>query len=487
MFDTALRQLRQGLAIATGRRIRPGDVAALVQHIRRTHAEFGRLDHDRVMEAMGRVTDPDVRAAADARHWRRSVTTAYRHTVYYRRLFDRLGIRPDELSLARRTELPLTTKATLRALPEAFVSDRSEPVLQAFTTGSTGTPTSCWFSAYELDLAAAYSAMYWLMTAGLGPADVLQVCVSSRAALAVSTTLRAIGMVGAGYVQTGVIDPAETLARLTTPVHLPGKKPRVSALTINPSQLAALVQEAERAGYRPHDFGLELIGCGGEVLSTALAERAERTFGARVQDTYGMTEAFPISGQNCSAGHLHFGAEQGLIEVLDPVTAEPTAPGAVGQLVVTPYPPFRETTLLLRYATGDLVRVLTETPSCEMAGQPATSPLLGKAEFSPTVRDLRLYQRDVLELLERQVAVPLPVRYQVAAAADGFDLHVLGPEDDPALVARLETHAAEHDLPIRKIVLHDDPAALARPQFVRALLRETVATRNEETGTWMLR
>ncbi|MGA8113679.1 MAG: AMP-binding protein [Actinocatenispora sp.] len=487
MLDTAWRQLRHGLAVVAGRRIRTADVEMLARHVRRTRAEFGRLDHEQVMEALGRVTDPAVREVADARRWRAAVKTAYRDTVYYRQTLDRLGLRPEELTYARRAELPPTPKSALRALPEAFVSDRSEPVLQAYTTGSTGVPTSCWFSTYELELAAGYGAMFRMMNAGLGPSDVLQIAASSRAALAVHTTLRSAQLIGAGFVLVGVIDPEEALARLATPVHLPGKKPRVSALTINPSHLGELVQAGERLGYRPGDFGLEQIACGGEILTAALTRRAEALFGATVRDTYGMTETYPVSGQNCTEGHLHFAAEQGLLEVLDPETFAPAKPGEVGMLVATPYQPYRETTLVLRYATGDLVRTLTEQPTCEMAGQPATSPLLGKAEFSPGQGSTRLYQRDILELLEAERALPLPIRYRTDPASDGFDLHVQGPEDDTALLSRLETRASDAGLPVRKIVLHDDLAGVGRPQFVRSLLRETVVTRDEEAGTWTLR
>ncbi len=487
MLDTAWRQLRHGLAVALGRRIRADDVETLARHVRRTHAEFGRLDHEQVMEALGRVTDPDVREVGDARRWRAAVRAAYRDTIYYRQTLDRLGLTPDELTFQRRAELPPTTKTALRALPEAFVSARSEPVLQAYTTGSTGIPTSCWFSAYELSLAAGYSAMFRMMNAGLGPSDVLAICVSSRAALAVHTTLNSAQLIGAGYVLMGVVDPAEALTRLATPVHLPGKKPKVSALTVNPSHLGELVQLGEKLGYRAADFGLEQITCGGEILTAALTRRAEQLFGAPVRDTYGMTETFPVSGQNCSEGHLHFASEQGLLEILDPQTYQPVGPGEVGTLVVTPFQPYRETTLLLRYATGDLVRVLPGPVSCEMAGQPATSPLLGKAEFSPGSDGVRLYQRDILELLEAEPVLPLPVRYRTEAAADGFDLHVLGPEDDPALVARLESLAGAADLPVRKIVVHGELSGLGRPQFVRSLLRETVVARDEEAGTWTLR
>lgn len=486
MLDTAWRQLRHGLALVTGRRIRVADVEALTRHAVRTQSEFGRLDRERTLEALGRAVDPKVREAIDARRWRRVVRCAYEHTAYYRDRLDRLRLTPDELTLDRRAELPPTGKAALRAMPEAFVSDAATPVLQAYTTGSTGTPTTCWFSTYELDLAAAYSALFRMLANGLGPADTVQVSISSRATLAVHTTLRSLQLMGAGFVLTGIVDPAMTLARLITPVHLPGKKPQVSSLSINPSHLAEIVQLAERQGYGPKLFGLAEILTGGEILTDALRRRAEDVLGAPVQDTYGMTETFPVFGQDCTERHLHFASEQGLVEVLDPVSWQPTPPGEAGMLVVTPFLPYRETMPLLRYATGDLVRVLHAPPTCELAGQPATSQLLGKADFCPESARLRLYQRDVLELLEAEPAIPLPARYHVDPVGDGFDLHIRATDHDHAVVARLEAQVAARDLPVRKIVLTQDDDQVS-PRFHRALLRETSVVRTPGGESWTLR
>ena len=80
------------------------------------------------------------------------------------------------------------------------------------------------------------------------------------------------------------------------------------------------MQLGERAGHRPEMFGLESIQTGGEILTAALRRRAERLFGATVHDSYGMTETFPVFGQECSQRHLHFAGDQGLVEILDPAT-----------------------------------------------------------------------------------------------------------------------------------------------------------------------
>ncbi len=486
MLDTALRQLRYGWANLTGRRVRVQDVRRLVSDILLTRAEFGDGDRTQIEEMLGSAVDPDVQHTTDARRWRATVRRAYEETIYYRTVMDQLGVTPADLTLDRSQELPPTPRSVLRSLPEAFISQRSNPVFQAWTTGTTATPTSCWFSDYELELAAALSALSYLVNSTVGTDDVLDICISSRASLAIQNTMLSCRLIGAACFLTGMVDPAETLSRLATPVHLPGKKPRVSIITIYPSYLGMLVQEAQRLGYRPADFGLERIMCGGEILSDALRRRAGETFGAAVLESYGMTEAFPLGGIVCDEGHLHHATDQGRVEMLDPSTFAPAGPGDVGMLVATPYHPYRQTTLVLRLATGDLVRRLEAEPTCSLARLPATSRLLGKMALSPTGAERPLYQRELLELLEAEPEVSLPCRYAVAPAADGYDLHVLAP-NRPALLTRLELRAGDLGLPLRKLELHDDPSTMPPAEFNRALLHETTIVREEGTGAWNLR
>lgn len=488
MLDTAVRQLRYGVAVLANRRVRVEDLHRLVDDILATRAELGEVGDEQRRLMQGGALDADARRQVDARRWRLMVRKAYEETAWYRRRLDELGLRPADLTFDRMADLPPTPKPAVRALPEAFVSSRSTPVLQAWTTGTTGVPTAVWFSRYEVELSTALGAVAVLLQQGFGPEDVVQLCVSSRSVLGVATTMGAFRLVGAASLLTGIVDPEDALARLAAPVHLPGKKPQVTTLTANPSYLGALVQAARRCGYGPEDFGLERILCAGEVLTEALRRRAAEVFGVAPTDTYAMTETFPLGGILCERGHLHLGADQGLVELLDPTTFAPARPGEVATLVVTPCFPYRETTILLRLATGDLVRALPEQPTdCSMAGVPATSPLLGRVALTVSAGDRPLYQRDVLEVLESEPAVPLPARWAVEAAADGVDLHVLVDEDDAALLGRLEDAVAERGLPVRKVVLHTGPSSMPPPQFARAWLRETTVGPGEGGAGWALR
>lgn len=158
------------------------------------------------------------------------------------------------------------------------------------------------------------------------------------------------------------------------------------------------------------------------------------------------------------------------MEILDPVTHEPTPPGAVGIIVQTPYVPYRDCTLLLRYATGDLVRRPGAEPTCELAHLPATSPILGRWSGP---RSIAVPTRSVLNLLESEPDIPLPARYALVDRPGAPVLHVLVRRTPAAaLLGRLEERATTAGLALDGIVLHDDPATLPPTGPVRADLRE---------------
>jgi acyl-CoA synthetase (AMP-forming)/AMP-acid ligase II len=272
-----------------------------------------------------------------------------------------------------------------------------------------------------------------------------------------------------------LVDPQETLARLASTAQLPGKQPQPTLLITYSSYLGLLVDVGERLGYAAADFGLRQIMCGGEIVTDGMRRRAERLFGARLVETYGMTEISPANGQHCSGGHLHFDPEQGVTEVVSLDGSRPAGPGEVGVLTFTPVYPYRETTLLLRLSSGDVVRRLPASErDCELAGLPATSRLLGKRAF---VRDLAgqlVTPRDVLEVVEGDPAARLPGRWAVEDVPGGFDLHVLARPGHAGLADRLHQRGAALSLPVRRIVVHENLEEMPPTAPVRADLREPI-------------
>jgi phenylacetate-CoA ligase len=438
--------------------LRPGVLTRIADDLVATLAEFGAPgDDSALLPGQDDALDADMRRMITTRSLRRTAQAAAQNTAYYRRLFRAADIQPRHLSVDDWGSVPLTSKKALRSMPSAFVSARANPVLLASTTGTTGTPTSVWFSAAEIEIMVALNMIGLSIAEGMRPHHVLAQATSSRSTLVQVLVTEAVRRTGVSLIQLGTIDPVLALERLAAPLGLPGKAAQPTHLTVVASYLAALIGAAEAGGWQSGDFGLESIQAGGEVLSDALRSRAGEVFGAEVTSNYAATETVPAGATACRQGHLHHPAEFGHVELLDPGTFEPARPGEIATLVVTPYVPYRDCTLVLRYVTNDLVRVLDEVPSCELAGLLASSAILGR--FSGP-SSLLVPTRAILELLEGERAIPLPARYSLADDPAGPVLHVVASRPSGPLMGRLEERAAYFTPKLGGIVLHEDPAGL---------------------------
>lgn len=470
MIATAFSQLRFALSILGDRRFSVRGLRRTVADLRETLDEFG----DPTEEAQELLTaraenDSDVLKSMAVQRLRKAVRNAASQTPYYRRVLAGTGIKHDNLDLGSFNSVPLTPKSALRAAPFAFVSGRSEPVLMAQTTGTTGAPTCVWFSRYELEATTALSAISLMLLNGVRPRHTIATFFSNRSTFTLVSMQQSAALAGAGAIAVGMVDPRIALDRLAAPLHVPGKEPQITHASVTSSYLAALVQQAELDGWSARDFGLRQIFAAGEILTDSLRARAEEVFGAPVSETYSATEITPCGGQVCSQGHLHIPPEQAYVEIVDPVAGRPTPPGGTGTLAVTPYSLYRDTTLLVRYQTGDLVRRFPdgEQFDCELRTLPAVSRILGRAGTGAGRRT-----RDILDVLEGERALALPARYSLVEDVAGCRLYVAAEHPSTGLRARLEARIFERDLGIEDVILVDDVADLPVPCPVRADLRE---------------
>jgi phenylacetate-coenzyme A ligase PaaK-like adenylate-forming protein len=342
------------------------------------------------------------------------------------------------------------------------------------TTGTTGQSTTTLFTNRETQIFALMSALSMLRQGLISKADIVQVSTSARALLGNQTFMEACRYSGALVYQTGVVDVSQTLAQLAQHHKLPGRKSRVSVLFTYPSYLGQLLEKGVGAGYGPQDFGLERIIVSGEVNSPGLRQRSEALFGPVTFDEgYGISEVWPFGGAYCEAGHLHFDPLRGLMEVIDPDTGRPALPGEAGSLVLTPFLPFRESAIILRYDTGDMVRTLDEPCTCSLSFRPATSPLMGKKRFCVHTDNGWFGPRDILELLEPNLEVPLPVRLGLWATADGLCLEVVAArEAKTTLHDEISGQLQSAGIPVTALRLVTDPTQLERPLPWRADLHE---------------
>jgi phenylacetate-coenzyme A ligase PaaK-like adenylate-forming protein len=476
MIETGLAQLRFAASIVLGTRFSLRSLERLIAAARHTQREFGAISSEGAALFGGPTLDEQTRRAMQLRRFRSQAGRAARETAYYQRLFERLELEPDRLGYAEIARLPLTPKEDLRRDPDAFVCRTARPYLRALTTGTTGWPTSVAFSEYELRVYFALTAISACFSGEIGAEDIVQISTSARGTLGNVCLAGACAHLGAMVYLAGVIEPAHALALLSESRRLQGKKARTTVLYTYPSYLGELIECGLRLGYRPADFGLERIFVGGEVVTEGLKSRCQQLFGsARVlEGGYGMTEIWSFGGRPCEAGHLHFEASQGLLEVQNHETGAPALPGETGTIVATPFPPYRETTLVLRYDTGDVVRRLPEPLTCTLRHQPATSLLLGKLGLSVRHERGWTYPRQIAEALEALEEVPLPARYGFWAVPRGVAVEVVTRADTSDVRRKIANSLEQRGVPVEDLRLLADRRQLQHRMPLRGDLREEV-------------
>jgi len=116
-----------------------------------------------------------------------------------------------------------------------------------------------------------------------------------------------------------------------------------------------LANLAEARGVEPNS--IKKIMTSAEPVSQAKRDKIERSFGAKLTDNFGMTEAGMMGSEwkeDESGLGFRIWTDLYLIEVLDPKSLDPVKEGEVGTLVVTALQT-NNVTPFLRWSSGDLV------------------------------------------------------------------------------------------------------------------------------------
>jgi phenylacetate-CoA ligase len=115
-----------------------------------------------------------------------------------------------------------------------------------------------------------------------------------------------------------------------------------------------LANLAEAAGIDLASIGVKKIVPSAEPLSLAKRQKIERCWGARVFDTFGMTECGLMAAEDAGHDGLRAWTDMFFIEVLDPGTWQPVNDGEIGTLVTTSLFT-NHATPFIRWSSGDLV------------------------------------------------------------------------------------------------------------------------------------
>jgi phenylacetate-CoA ligase len=189
---------------------------------------------------------------------------------------------------------------------------------------------------------------------------------------------------------------------------------KVSYFVGTPSFLAAIIKRAEEMGYDiKKDFNLKYAQVFGEMGGDPLRKMFTEKYGITCVggDNYMTADIGPIAGSCDKNAGMHVNTDV-IVEVVDPSTGRDLPAGEVGEVVVTP---FDEVYPLVRFGTGDLSTLVTETCACGRT-TPRLPKIMGRSGDAVRVRAMFVHPRQSDEVISkfREIA-----RYQITVIRPG--------------------------------------------------------------------
>lgn len=369
----------------------------------------------------------------------------YERTPFYRKRFDKLGIRPEQIKRVHDlSKLPFTKKNHLRDnYPfDLFAVPLQEVVRIHASSGTTGKPTVVGYTRGDIDVWSEVCARS-LVLAGAKPGDIFQ-------------NAYGYGLFTGGL---GMHYGAELLGMAVVPVSGGNTARQIlllqdfqtDVMACTPSYALTLADRLEEEGIDPADLPVRCFILGAEPWSEEMRQEIEAKLHADAVNIYGLSEIIgPGVSIECveAKNGMHIMEDHFLPEIVDPDTAESLPDGEVGELVFTTLT--KQAIPLIRYRTGDLCSITRELCACgrtharmsrilgrtddmliirgvNVFPSQIEAALVGLDELSPHYR-LVITRKDRLDELEVQAEVTEAVFYRIGS--DVFQGHAISAVDD---------------------------------------------------------
>lgn len=292
---------------------------------------------------------------------RKILSYAYQKSTFYRELFNRSGIKIDDIkSLDDIANIPFTNPIDIAQHPYQFACVSLGDIARVTTFTSSGTigPQKRVFCT-ERDLEVMTDFMAAGMRTVATEGDVVQIMLPSARPN----------------------DQADLLAK---GVRKMGGLPVISGISLSPEQQLMIVDQAHPTVlfglvspmYRitqetryEHDLkgkGVKVLFVTAEYLSESMREQLQDAWNCDIHIHYGLTEMGLGVAVECHAHNgFHFNEADLLLEVVDPETGAVLANDEEGELVFTTLT--REAMPLIRYRTHDISRLISTPCECGAA------------------------------------------------------------------------------------------------------------------------
>lgn len=385
-----------------------------------------------------------------------TVTHADAGSPWWHDHFERAGVDPASITgAADLPRLPFSTKDDLRgSYPLGWASVPASSLARIHaSSGTTGKRTVCAYTARDVDDWAVQFARCFA-TAGVTPADRVQVMVGYG-----------LWTAGAGF-QAG----AERLGAMVVPTGPGNLELQIemmldfeSTVICATSSFALLIAETVEARGLTGELSVRIGIFGSERWGPKMRERIE-SLGIEAFDIYGLTELYgPGTGIECSEHDgFHYWSDYYLIEIVDPATGEPVAPGEEGEIVLTTFR--KEGMPLIRYRTRDLSRLYPEPCRCG-SPYPRIAQLTGRTDDMVKVKGVAVFPAQVESVLARVDGVGSEYQLHIHREPGHGDVLVVRveAEDRPGLREAL-VHQLREGLSVRPEVELVPPGELPRSE-----------------------
>ncbi|BDQ38803.1 phenylacetate-coenzyme A ligase [Pseudodesulfovibrio nedwellii] len=381
---------------------------------------------------------------------------AYANSPFYQARLNDVGMKPGDItSLDDLQKLPFTTADDLKnGYPMPLLSVPESDVVRIHgSSGTTGKRKILAYTQKDLDIWRDMFARCYEL-AGLTIEDRIQICVGYG-----------LWTAGAGF-QLG----CERFGAMALPVGPGLLEIQLQMLTdlkstclCSTASMALLMgEEVQKQGIF-EQIALKKAIFGSETHTPKMRRQFEEALGLEDSfDIIGMTELYgPGTGLECQAHDgIHYWADRYIMEILDPETLEPVAPGEVGEMVVTSLQ--KEASPLIRYRTHDLTRKIAGDCACGVT-MPRIDKIMGRSDDMFIFRGVNIYPGQIGSVLEE--FNDLSAEYKISLTRrDGLDHMAVDVERTPeANVSDNEHLAQKLSTEIRKHILVRSDVRILNP------------------------
>ncbi|MGD1967349.1 MAG: phenylacetate--CoA ligase [Desulfobacterales bacterium] len=365
-----------------------------------------------------------------------TVKHVYQGSEFYRRRLDDAGIQPKDIqSLDDIQKLPFTGADDLReGYPFPLLSVPESRVVRIHaSSGTTGKRKILAYTQKDIDDWTHFFARCYEM-AGLTQEDRVQIAVGYGVWTAGASFQLGCERFGAMALPVG---PGNVDMQCQFLVDLQ------STVMCCTASMGLLMAEEINRRKLSDQIHLRKMIFGSERSSDAMRGRIKQLLGLEdMFDITGLTELYgPGTGLDCSKHEgIHYWADFYILEILDPQTLQPVAPGEIGEMVVTTL--CKEAAPLIRYRTRDLTRFIQQPCSCGNI-LPLHDRILGRSDDMIIFRAVNIYPGQVDEVLSTIPEANCEYQVHIDRRADGKDYMTIRLECCEGYEASLKAELAQ--------------------------------------------